>query len=81
MCENFNRVFVYMLREFLKQTDPKNNSRRFKRTYAHTKKTNTYRFSKIFRPKMGNFRTYNSDSCESVQFSRGYRISTRINLL
>lgn len=23
MCENFNRVFVYMLREFLKQTDPK----------------------------------------------------------
>lgn len=81
MCENFNRVFVYMLREFLKQTDPKTIRDVSKERMLIQKKTNTYRFSKIFRPKMGNFRTYNSDSCESVQFSRGYHISTRINLL
>lgn len=55
MCENFNRVFVYMLREFLKQTDPKNNSRRFKRTYAHTKKNQHLPIFKNIPSKDGQF--------------------------
>lgn len=40
MCENFNRVFVYMLREFLKQTDPKTIRGVSKERMLIQKKTN-----------------------------------------